>query len=286
VIKTRSTVIQSRSDFTIDDINEILDTLSGTARNIKSDSQRPSLQFALFFFPSSFPSLTHCLRRIEHGRILKRCFTSMTASEMKWLIRIILRGAFSSLLPSSSLTDEFLLLSVDLKIGMGEKTIFNRLHPDAMEYFNTCSDIKRVCWKLYNLHDRLPREVCFSASLLSLHHSHHSSLQDSTISLGNTFRPMLAWRAKKLTDIVKAMKRNRPRRAPDYVLHDGEYADDEFIIEEKLDGERMQLHKMGNKYKYASRSVVFLSLSSLSTDTHDDPLSQESPRLHLSLRRS
>lgn len=29
----------------------------------------------------------------------------------------------------------------------------------------------------------------------------------------------------------------------------------EFIIEEKLDGERMQLHKRGNEYFYCSRSA-------------------------------
>lgn len=32
----------------------------------------------------------------------------------------------------------------------------------------------------------------------------------------------------------------------------------EFIIEEKLDGERMQLHKRGNEYFYCSRSVILL----------------------------
>lgn len=30
---------------------------------------------------------------------------------------------------------------------------------------------------------------------------------------------------------------------------------EEFLIEEKLDGERMQLHKKGRKYKYFSRYV-------------------------------
>jgi DNA ligase-4 len=30
----------------------------------------------------------------------------------------------------------------------------------------------------------------------------------------------------------------------------------EFIIEEKLDGERMQLHKRGNEYFYCSRSLL------------------------------
>ena len=39
----------------------------------------------------------------------------------------------------------------------------------------------------------------------------------------------------------------------------------EFFIEEKLDGERMQLHKRGNEYLYFSRSVnFFIFRSSLS----------------------
>lgn len=70
---------------------------------------------------------------------------------------------------------------------------------------------------------------------------------------------MLAWRSKQLSDIIKAMRKNRPRRGPEYEWNEGEYKDDEFIIEEKLDGERIQLHKMGNKYLYASRSALFVS---------------------------
>jgi DNA ligase-4 len=31
-----------------------------------------------------------------------------------------------------------------------------------------------------------------------------------------------------------------------------------FFIEEKLDGERMQLHKRGNEYYYCSRFVVLV----------------------------
>lgn len=33
----------------------------------------------------------------------------------------------------------------------------------------------------------------------------------------------------------------------------------EFIIEEKLDGERMQLHKRGNEYFYCSRFVILFA---------------------------
>lgn len=35
----------------------------------------------------------------------------------------------------------------------------------------------------------------------------------------------------------------------------------EFIIEEKLDGERMQLHKRGNEYFYCSRFVIATVIS-------------------------
>ena len=48
--------------------------------------------------------------------------------------------------------------------------------------------------------------------------------------------------AKKIEDSVKEM------------------GDGEFIIEEKLDGERMQLHKRGNEYFYCSRLVITLPL--------------------------
>jgi len=33
----------------------------------------------------------------------------------------------------------------------------------------------------------------------------------------------------------------------------------DFVVEEKLDGERMQLHKKGNEYRYWSRFVLVFS---------------------------
>ncbi|GAA5823391.1 hypothetical protein JCM3770_006850 [Rhodotorula araucariae] len=197
VIKSRSMVIRRVSDTSIDEVNEILDELSHTrGAVIDPKGNKRSLQ-------------------AEHARILKRCVQKMTPSEMKWLIRIILR---------------------DLKIGMGEKTIFDKLHPDAAHLFNTCSDIMRVCWKLYDPHCRLPHE-------------------DFTVALNSVFRPMLCWRSQRnLAEVVKIMRRGRgPRDAGMRELKPGEYAHDEFIIEEKLDGERIQLHKKGSAYMYASR---------------------------------
>ncbi len=37
-----------------------------------------------------------------------------------------------------------------------------------------------------------------------------------------------------------------------------------FIIEEKLDGERIQLHKRGNEYFYCSRSVLCAIMQNIS----------------------
>ena len=42
---------------------------------------------------------------------------------------------------------------------MGERGVFQALHPDAVELFNTCSDILRVCWRLFDPNFRLPNEV-------------------------------------------------------------------------------------------------------------------------------
>jgi DNA ligase 4 len=63
--------------------------------------------------------------------------------------------------------------------------------------------------------------------------------QDKQIQLFRAFAPMLCKRpTKKIEDSVKEM------------------GGGEFIIEEKLDGERMQLHKRGNEYFYCSRLVA------------------------------
>lgn len=91
----------------------------------------------------------------------------MTPGEMKWLIRIILRGESSDLCfgPQASAAHKTpVCLSLDLKIGVGEKSIFDRLHPDAMSVFNACSDIMSVCYQLYDPDRRVPKEVRPSAT--------------------------------------------------------------------------------------------------------------------------
>lgn len=105
----------------------------------------------------------------------------------------------------------------DMVISVKETTVFSVFHPDAQDLFNICSDLKKVVWELWDPSRRLDAE-------------------DKSIQLFRAFAPMLCKRpTHKIEDSVKEMQGHK------------------FIIEEKLDGERMQLHKRRNEYFYCSR---------------------------------
>ncbi|KAH9932654.1 hypothetical protein B0H21DRAFT_878850 [Amylocystis lapponica] len=129
-------------------------------------------------------------------RILQRVYNRSTPEEQRWVVRIILK---------------------DMVISVKETTVFSVFHPDAHDLYNTCSDLKKIAWELWDPERRLNDE-------------------DKAVQLFRAFAPMLCKRpARKLDDSIKEMQ----GRA--------------FIMEEKLDGERMQLHKRGNEYFYCSR---------------------------------
>ncbi|KNZ74643.1 DNA ligase 4 [Termitomyces sp. J132] len=130
------------------------------------------------------------------SKILQKVYNRSTPTEQRWIVRIILK---------------------DMNISVKETTVFAVFHPDAQDLYNTCSDLKKVAWELWDQTFRL-------------------NAQDKTVQLFHAFTPMLCKRpTKKIEDTVKEM------------------GGSEFFIEEKLDGERMQLHKRGNEYFYCSR---------------------------------
>lgn len=55
---------------------------------------------------------------------------------------------------------------VDLRISIREKGVFSCFHPDAADLFNVCSDLKRVCWTLYDPKKRLEKHVRHSHPIL------------------------------------------------------------------------------------------------------------------------
>ncbi|KAL8735952.1 MAG: hypothetical protein Q9166_000514 [cf. Caloplaca sp. 2 TL-2023] len=142
-------------------------------------------------------------------RIFMQFYQRMNADELMWLIRIILR---------------------QMKVGATEKTFFNIWHPDAESLFNISSNLRRVCWELYDPNIRLEGD-------------------DRGITLMQCFQPQLA--QFQMHDFTKMIAKLRPTED-----------DRVFWIEEKLDGERMQLHMLrddsvpgGKRFAFWSRKA-------------------------------
>lgn len=56
-----------------------------------------------------------------------------------------------------------ILNQLDLRISIGEGLVLNCLHPEAMTLFNTCSDLLKVCWTLYDDKKQLAHDVGLDA---------------------------------------------------------------------------------------------------------------------------
>jgi DNA ligase-4 len=118
-------------------------------------------------------------------------------------------------------------------ISVKDTTVFAVFHPDAQDLYNTCSDLKKVARGLWDPDRRLGDEVSCS----NLHLSIADYSKGKRAHLFRAFAPMLCRRPTQLEDSVKEMQGKT------------------FFIEEKLDGERMQLHKRGDEFFYCSRYV-------------------------------
>jgi len=106
----------------------------------------------------------------------------------------------------------------DLKIGISEKFVLSYFHPDALELFNATSNLRTVCQQLKNPTINL------------------SSISIGSISLFHPVKPMLASRHPP-EEVLKFME-NSP-----------------FIIERKIDGERIQVHKNDREIRIFTRNA-------------------------------
>ncbi|KAI9928265.1 hypothetical protein ASPWEDRAFT_38929 [Aspergillus wentii DTO 134E9] len=97
-----------------------------------------------------------------------------------------------------------------MKVGATERTFFDVWHPDAENLYSISSSLRRVCWELHDPNIRLEAE-------------------DRGITLMQCFQPQLA--QFQMHSLERMIDRMRPTEE-----------DPVFWIEEKLDGERMQLH--------------------------------------------
>ncbi|KAJ3486064.1 hypothetical protein NLG97_g6688 [Lecanicillium saksenae] len=115
-----------------------------------------------------------------------------------------------------------------MKVGATEKTLLYLWHPDGETLFSVSSSLRRVCWELYDPAVRLEQE-------------------GAGITLMQCFQPQLA-QFQTPTSFQKMIDLLRPT------------ADDpEFWIEEKLDGERMQMHMMEDPSNPGGKRFCFWS---------------------------
>ncbi|OBT61116.1 hypothetical protein VE03_10828 [Pseudogymnoascus sp. 23342-1-I1] len=117
-----------------------------------------------------------------------------------------------------------------MKVGASEKTFLDLWHPDGETLFNVSSSLRRVCWELTDPSIRLEGN-------------------EAGVTLMQCFQPQLA--QFQMHSFQKMVDNMRP--TPD---------DTEFWIEEKLDGERMQMHMVeddsvpgGKKFGFWSRKA-------------------------------
>ncbi len=117
---------------------------------------------------------------------------------------------------SSALEQKWLIRMIlkDMKLGISKETVLQGFHPDAPELYNVTTDLNKVCRQL---------------------HDPSVSLSEISIEMFSAFKPMLAAVAN-----IRQIEKQMGNRT--------------FYIETKLDGERIQLHKAGDVYKYYTRN--------------------------------
>lgn len=118
---------------TVEGLNEVLDALAQSAGSVESQA-----------------------------KILQRVYNETTPEEQRWIVRIILKGFH--FVKHSSLS-QLNVISADMNISVKETTIFSVFHPDAQDLYNTCSDLKKVAWTLWNPSHRLEAKVIYVLDL-------------------------------------------------------------------------------------------------------------------------
>ncbi|RPB29863.1 DNA ligase 4 [Terfezia boudieri ATCC MYA-4762] len=109
-----------------------------------------------------------------------------------------------------------------MKVGATEKTFFAAFHHDAETLFNVSSSLKRVCWELHTP-------------------TIHLDSTEKGVTLLSCFQPQLAqFQKRSLEDTVRIMQKGGA---------------EQFWIEEKLDGERMQMHMSEGAFRWWSRKA-------------------------------
>ncbi|KAI8668232.1 DNA ligase [Fusarium keratoplasticum] len=142
-----------------------------------------------------------------------------------------------------------------MKVGATEKTFLDLWHPDGDALFSVSSSLRRVCWELSDPEIRLEQD-------------------EAGVALMQCFQPQLA-QFQMPASFQKMIQLLRPTEE-----------DPEFWIEEKLDGERMQMHMVEDKKHPGGRRFCFWSRKAKDyTYLYGDGLQDENSSLTRHLKK-
>ncbi|CAH8483231.1 unnamed protein product [Schistosoma rodhaini] len=152
-------------------------------------------------------------------QVLRSLLQLTTALEQKWIIRLIVKR--------------------DSGCGLNGKSILKCFHPAAVSVFEVTQDLLPLCERIANI----PSPNTF---MLTGYANNLSKSFDVTLFV--PFRPMLCERANSGDMLVNSALHLYGKQ------NQGDAKGLKFIFETKFDGERVQLHKSSNSYRYWSRN--------------------------------
>ena len=152
--------------------------------------------------------------------VLRDVLRRTTAAEHKWFVRAVLQ---------------------DLRVGVGVRTVLSLLHPRAFELYCLTSDLRRVCAEVAKLRRgetsllTVPSSASTSATNSTTKNNSNNTLTDVAVTLFQPVVPMLASR-RRLEALGALLAAHR------------------YVLQTKFDGERLQVHKDGDRVRLFARS--------------------------------
>ncbi|RCK55455.1 DNA ligase 4 [Candida viswanathii] len=173
-------------------------------------------EFTVQQINSVLDQLTVAKASRDQMEILRPVLNQLGVHEVRWCIHIMLK--------KSILTNM-------------EKVFFNSWHPDGYSVFTICNDLQKAFWFSLDPEERL------SPSELTVHPRYK-------------FKPQLAGRVNTSYKALVKKLQKKHDMDPQYEAQFNKMdLQDKFYIEEKMDGDRMLMHKDASEFKWFSRRL-------------------------------
>jgi DNA ligase-4 len=165
--------------------------------------------------------------------VLRWLWQRTTRSQMYWIVSIIMKS---------------------MKVGVGEGTFFAAWHPDAQDVYNSTCSLRKVFNELTDVDapaeadvapgkPARPQRAAAALTALALWNRLRApSKEEAAAAKAAGGGGGGAVRAKAAAEALEAAAAARPPPP--------------FVVETKLDGERIQIHKMGDTVLYYSRRAI------------------------------